>query len=167
MEALIEKYKGIHPGMVLERELTKRGLKKRPFALDLHIYPQQLNELTKAKRGITAELAIKIDGALGLEEGTMFLLQAYYELKKAKIKMQSRPNFEILRNALFWDANIDQIDWQNQANWVIKRIFERGNDDEKTEISRFYGKKKIQEVTGSDKINGNQPLIMAHLRLSK
>ncbi len=153
--------------MVLERELTKRGLKKRPFALDLHIYPQQLNELTKAKRGITAELAIKIDEALGLEEGTMFLLQAYYELKKAKIKMQSRPNFEILRNALFWDANIDQIDWQNQANWVIKRVFERGNEDEKTEISRFYGKKKIKEVTGSDKINGNQPLIMAHLRLSK
>jgi len=28
MEPNIEKYKGIHPGMVLERELKKRKLKK-------------------------------------------------------------------------------------------------------------------------------------------
>ena len=27
------KYKGIHPGIILERELQKRSLKKRPFAL--------------------------------------------------------------------------------------------------------------------------------------
>ena len=27
------KYKGIHPGIILERELEKRSLKKRPFAL--------------------------------------------------------------------------------------------------------------------------------------
>ncbi|EDM38930.1 hypothetical protein PBAL39_22695 [Pedobacter sp. BAL39] len=167
METLIEKYKGIHPGLVLERELAKKGLKKRPFALGLQIYPQQLNELTKAKRGITAELAIKIDEVLGLEEGTMFLLQAYYELKKARIKMQSRPDFEMLRKALFWDTNIDHIDWQRQAAWVIKRVFERGNDQEKKEIVRFYGKDKICQVTGSDKIEENHFPVMAHLKSDK
>ena len=155
METLVEKYKGIHPGVVLDRELAKKGLKKRPFALGLNIYPQHLNELTKAKRGITAELAIKIDEVLGLEEGTMFLLQAHYELKRARLKMQSRPDFKVLRKALFWDTNIEQIDWQKQAAWVIKRVFERGDDQEKNEISRFYGKEKICQVTGNDSIEGN------------
>lgn len=88
MEAMIEKYKGIHPGMVLERELKKRNLKKAPFALSLPEYPQTLNEITKGKRGLTPALALKIDTALGFEVGTMFILQAYYEIKKEKEKRQ-------------------------------------------------------------------------------
>ena len=50
MELAIEMYKGIHPGIILERELKKRNLKKRSFALSLQEYPQTLNNITK---GIT------------------------------------------------------------------------------------------------------------------
>jgi hypothetical protein len=35
MKTYIEKYKGIHPGIILERELKKRALHQRTFALSI------------------------------------------------------------------------------------------------------------------------------------
>ena len=149
MERLIEKYKGIHPGVILERELKKKNLKQAPFALSLQVYPQTLNAITKGKRGITPELSLKIDRALGLEEGTMHILQAYYEIQKIKFKNSQRPDLSILRKALFWDTDIDKIDWEQQYKSVIKRVFERGNLQEKEEIIKFYGKEKVKKIIGS------------------
>lgn len=161
MEATLEKYKGIHPGMILERELRKRSLKKGPFALSLHEYPQTINALTKGKRGLTPALSLKIDQALGLEEGTMLILQAYYEIKKEKLKTELRqqPDLSIIREILFWDTDINKIDWERQYKYVIKRIFERGNSEEKKEALKFYGADKVEEITGSDGIAGNMPIM--------
>ncbi|MGF7078624.1 helix-turn-helix transcriptional regulator [Mucilaginibacter sp. UYCu711] len=166
MEIVIEKYKGIHPGFILERELKKRNLKKGPFALSLQEYPQTLNGITKGQRGLTSALSLKIDKALGLEEGTMLLLQAYYEIKKEQQKSNSgkHPNLSVIRKILFWDTDINKIDWEKQYKAVIKRVFERGNDDEKKEIFMLYGKDKIKEVTGSDRIENNTIPVMAHIK---
>jgi len=152
MEKLISKFKGIHPGIILERELKRKGFKKGPFALSLNEYPQTLNDITKGKRGITASLSIKLDQSLGLEEGTMFLLQAYYEIQKEKDKKTSndKPDFSIIRQILFWDTEFEKINWQKQYQAVIKRVMERGNDDEKDEIIRFYGKQKVDKVKMTD-----------------
>ncbi|RDC56161.1 plasmid maintenance system antidote protein [Pedobacter chinensis] len=165
MKSTLKKYRGIHPGVVLERELKKRKLKKRSFALSLQEYPQIINDITKAKRGLTTALSIKIDKVLGLEEGTMLILQAYYDIKKEKEKksLLDRPDFNIIRKILFWDTDINKIDWNEQYEAVIKRVFERGNIDEKMELLRFYGKDKILEITGSAEIENNQPIILPHL----
>jgi len=167
METILEKYRGIHPGMILERELKKRNLKKGPFALSLHEYPQTLNEVTKGKRGMTPALSLKIDKALGLEEGTMLILQAYYEIKKEKQKEESQehPDLSIIRKILFWDTDINKIDWEKQYKYVIQRIFERGNNHEKKEILSFYGKDKVKAITGSTNINGNSIPVMLHEKL--
>ena len=166
MEPAIEKYKGIHPGMVLERELKKRKLKKGPFALSLQEYPQTLNDITKGRRGFTPALSLKVDKALGLEEGTMLLLQTYYEIKKEKQKSNSgeHPDLSILRKALFWDTDINKIDWQQQYKAVIERVFERGNNDEKKEIINFYGKEKVKAVIGNSQLKNNRMPVMPHLK---
>lgn len=150
--------------MVLERELKKRNLKKGPFALSLQVYPQTLNDITKGKRGIPTALSLKIDKALGLEEGTMHLLQAYFEIQNEKYKQQEHPDMTVIRKILFWDTDIDKINWRAQYKSIIERIFERGNDDEKIEILRFYGKEKIKMVTGSDKIQGNKLPVMRNIK---
>ena len=62
------------------------------------------------------------------------------------------PDLSILRKILFWDTDINKIDWKKYYAFVIKRVFERGNDDEKRELMRFYGEEKIKEVTGSSEI---------------
>lgn len=144
MKQHFEKYKGIHPGIVLGRELKKRSIRQRPFALSIAEHPQTFNAIIKGKRSINAALALKIEGKLNFEEGSLLVLQAYYDIRKEKEKdNNSRPNLSILRKALFWDTDIDHIDWEKQYKAIFRRVFERGNEAEKQEIIRFYGKAKM------------------------
>lgn len=139
MNPLIEKYKGIHPGMILERLLAKKAISQRPFAISIGEHPQTINAVTKGRRNLNTALALKIENKLGLEEGTLALLQTYFDIKEEKSKAkQNTPNLKLLRKSLFWDTDISKIDWQKQSVAVIKRVFDRGNDIEKEEIKRFY-----------------------------
>ena len=150
MISYAKKYRGIHPGHVLARELKKRSLKQRPFALSIGEHPQTLNAITKGRRGLNTALALKIEEKLGLEEGSLVLLQAFCEIKKEKEGRRSRtPDFSILRKSLFWDTNIESIDWDRQYKAVIRRVLERGNAEEREEISRFYGDGKVASVVKS------------------
>ena len=145
MISKFEKYRGIHPGIVLARELEKRSIKQRPFALSIGEHPQTFNAITKGRRSITAALAIKIEKALDLEEGTLLILQAFYDIKLAKQELETAaPNLSILRKSLFWDTDIKNIDWERQYKAIIKRVFKRGNEEEKNELARFYGRAKMR-----------------------
>jgi len=139
--------KGIHPGLILERELKQRHLRKGPFAISLDEYPQTLVSITKGKRRMNTNLALKIEKALGIEEGYFMTLQVFYDIKELK-KQQYKllPDFSKLRRVLFWDTKMENIDWEKQKNAVIKRIFERGNEIEKNEIIRFYGQEQVKDI---------------------
>ncbi len=65
----IEYLKGIHPGIILDRELKKRKLHKSAFALSIQEYPQTFSAITKGKRNMNTSLALRIEEALGIEEG--------------------------------------------------------------------------------------------------
>ncbi|MBC9931215.1 helix-turn-helix transcriptional regulator [Chitinophaga qingshengii] len=139
--------KGIHPGLVLEMELKHRKLSKRPFALSINEHPQTLGAITKGKRSMNTALALKIEHALGLEEGYFMMLQVYYEIKEEKRKqhIDIHPDLSKLRPILFWDTKIETIDWQQMKRAVIQRVFERGNETEKAEIIRFYGRDIVEK----------------------
>ena len=140
--------KGIHPGFVLERKLKERNLRKRPFALSIDEHPQTISAITKGKRGINTPLALKIEHALGIEEGYFMTLQVFYDIKEEKRKREenSRPDLSLIRPVIFWDTNIKTIEWQAQKRAVVERILERGNDQEKEEIKRFYGEAKFNAI---------------------
>ena len=158
MNSYAEKYQGIHPGRVLKRELKKRSLKQRPFAMGLGEHPQTLNAIIRGKRDLNTALALKIEDKLELQEGSLVLLQAFYDIKKEKEGMSGRkPDFSILRKSLFWDTDIESIDWEGRYKAVIRRVIERGNVQEKKEISRFYGPKKVAAVANSVKENHSSP----------
>ena len=90
-------------------------------------------------------MALKIERKLGLEEGTLVILQAYYDIQKVKEQdAKHTPDLSILSKSLFWDTDINRIDWQRQYRAVIQRVFERGNENDKNEIARFYGAEKIE-----------------------
>lgn len=153
MNKLLDKYKGIHPGVVLERILKKRMIRQRPFALSINEHPQTLNAIIKCNRSLNTALALKIENKLDIEEGTLALLQTYFDIAQEKRKQDTpKPNISILRNSLFWDTEISKIDWNRQFKAVIHRVFERGNDAEKNEIRRFYGSKKVQNALESNSI---------------
>ena len=144
------KIKGVPPGAVLSRELKKRGLESKQFALSLGEYPQTINAISKGRRGINPALSIKLGEKLGVSPEYFMLLQACYEVEKKRqeilFKNQAKPNMEILRKVLFWDTDIDKIDWQRHKNSVILRVFERGNEEEIKEIISFYGEEAVKEI---------------------
>ena len=147
-----QKYKGIHPGAVIDRELKKRNLSQRSFAIALPEHPQSFNAMIKGRRKLNTALALKIEHALGLEEGALLMLQMFYDINVEKRKESSdyHPDLSILRTNLFWDTDIHSIDWNKHDKAVIRRVFERGNPSEKEEIIRFYGSEKVRAIVGKD-----------------
>jgi plasmid maintenance system antidote protein VapI len=152
MKTTIDLIKGIHPGFVLERELQRRNLGKGQFAISLGEFPQTLTAITKGKRRMNTALAMKIEKVLSLEEGFLMILQVYYDIeqeKKKENKNKAHPDFKKLRKIIFWDTDMSKIDWQKQKKAVVKRIFERGNEEEKTEITYFYGSDTVNAILNS------------------
>lgn len=139
--------KGLHPGLILERKLKEKNIGKGEFALSVKEYPQTITAITKGKRNMNTALALRIEAALGLEEGFLMTLQVFYDIKQEKLRQQkNKPHLDHIRPVLFWDTKMEKIDWQRQYKAVIRRVFERGNKKEKEEITRFYGKKTIENV---------------------
>jgi antitoxin HigA-1 len=140
MDTRMKFIKGIHPGLFLDRELKKRGIAKGPFALSIGEYPQTLSAITHGKRGMNTSLALRIEKALGLEEGTLMILQVYHDIKeeKRKLSREIKPDLSKLRNGLFWDTKFENIDWVKHRQYVIERVMERGTDEEKELMRNFY-----------------------------
>ncbi|CAN5332090.1 hypothetical protein BH09BAC1_BH09BAC1_23210 [soil metagenome] len=139
--------KGIHPGFILERELKIRNLRKGAFALSIQEYPQTLVSITKGKRRMNPALSLKIEKALGLEEGYLMILQAYHDIEVEKKKQHTEtPDLSKLRKILFWDTAIESINWYKYKRAVIERVFERGNEEEQEEIRRFYGDAEVKGI---------------------
>jgi hypothetical protein len=59
-----------------------------------------------------------------------------------------RPN---LKDRLFWDWKVDEVDWQKSALSVIERVLSRGDNEEYGELVRFYGREKILHVLTKEK----------------
>lgn len=137
----INKIKGVHPGAIIKREIKKRGLRRKDFAIKVSVHAQTISAIIKEKRSITPRLSIRLGSNLGVESDYFMLLQASFNVKKAMLqtKRQNTPNLKKIRKSLFWDTDFDKIDWEKHRRSIIKRIFERGNDKEIQEIINFYG----------------------------
>ena len=59
--------------------------------------------------------------------------------------MDTKPK-PIFEKRIFWDVNFEQIDYDAKANWVIARVFERGDVEDIRQCQRYYGDEKVTEV---------------------
>ena len=138
---MTETLKGLHPGLFLQRELGNRKLKSGQFAESIGEHPQTLSAIIRGRRSMNTPLSLRIEQALGLEEGFLMTLQVYYDIaeEKRKLSQSHRPDLTKFRKILFWDTTIENIDFTAHRRYVINRVFERGNEEEIQEIIRFYG----------------------------
>ena len=58
-------YTPVHPGEVLQDELEEVGLTQSALAQHIGVLPKTINEICRGKRGISAEMAMKLSKALG------------------------------------------------------------------------------------------------------
>lgn len=59
--------------------------------------------------------------------------------------MNAKPK-PILAKRIFWDVNFEQIDYDAKANFVIERVFERGDVEDIRQCRRYYGDEKVTEA---------------------
>ncbi|MFV5699164.1 HigA family addiction module antitoxin [Flavobacterium sp. ZT3R17] len=142
----IDIIKGIHPGKIVERELKKRNINQRQFALSLGAHPQTLGAIIKGNRRMNVDLSLKMEEKLELEEGFLMTLQVFYDIKEAKKDSTYKPDLSKLRKGTFWDTTFDKIDWKQNKVAVVKRVFSRGTEIEQEEIIRFYGKEEVDRI---------------------
>ena len=146
MKTILDIIKGVHPGKFLERELKKRNLNKRQFALSIGEHPQTLGSIIKGNRRMNVALSLKIEEAFGFEEGFLMTLQIHNDIKISKYDPNYKPDLSKIRKGIFWDTDINKIDWKQMKIGVIKRVFSRGNEEERNEIIRFYGKDEVDKI---------------------
>lgn len=49
----------------------------------------------------------------------------------------------ILSKRIFWDIDFEKLDYEKYANFVIERVFERGDVEDIRNCRRFYGDEKV------------------------
>ncbi len=52
----------------------------------------------------------------------------------------------VYQKRIFWDVNFEQLDYVAKANFIIERVFERGDVEDIRQCRRYYGDKKVTEV---------------------
>lgn len=72
----------VHPGKVLNDELEERGISQSALAAHLSVLPRSINQICRGKRGISAEMAIKLSMALGASPAFWLNLQKNWELNR-------------------------------------------------------------------------------------
>ncbi len=78
-------YTPIHPGEVLKDELDEVGLSQSALAKHIGVLPKTINEICRSKRGISAEMAIKLSKALGGSPQFWLNLQNNWEISQIDV----------------------------------------------------------------------------------
>ena len=73
-------FMAVHPGMMIKPELEERGISQKDFAKMLGVQASHLSEVLNGKRALTKDLAVKIEGAIGLPAKMLLSAQTQYDL---------------------------------------------------------------------------------------
>lgn len=57
--------------------------------------------------------------------------------------MQQMPK-PIFHKRIFWDVDFEKLDYDAKANFIIERVFERGDVDDIRQCRRYYGDEKVK-----------------------
>jgi antitoxin HigA-1 len=72
----------VHPGEVLKDELEELALTQSALAKHIGVLPKTINEICRGKRGISAEMAMKLSKALGGSPQFWLNLQNNWEISQ-------------------------------------------------------------------------------------
>lgn len=52
----------------------------------------------------------------------------------------------VFNKRIFWDVNFEKLDYDMKANFVIERVFERGDVPDIRNCRRYYGDEKVTDA---------------------
>jgi len=80
----------VHPGAVLADELEERGISQVALAGHIGVLSKTVNEICRGKRGISADMAVKLSRALGASPQFWLNLQKNWELSQVDHRAMRR-----------------------------------------------------------------------------
>lgn len=72
----------------------------------------------------------------------------------------------IFNKRIFWDINFENLDYDNKVNFIIERVFERGDVEDIRQCRRYYGDEKISNALTKAKWLSLQTIYLASAVLS-
>ena len=79
----------VPPGEVLAEELEARGVTQKEFAAKLGWPVQAINQIIKAKKALTPDIAIALEKVLGIDALFWTNLEADYRMTLARTRQRS------------------------------------------------------------------------------
>jgi len=136
-------------GAILQHILENKHLSQKEISEKSAIYPQRINDLIKGKRKFTPELSNRLEKVLDIPTlGFFCKIQTNHDIFCYQDEQERKitPDLTKLHKALFWDTDMDKVNWIRSAKYIIQRVFEYGNKMEIEEIIKFYGSEKVTEA---------------------
>lgn len=93
----LEPFEPTHPGELLKEEIECRGISQKELSRQTGIPYTALNEVLNCKRAITAEYALLIEAALGIESDFWLKMQMDYNLQIARRNKTFAQRLESIR----------------------------------------------------------------------
>jgi hypothetical protein len=66
-----------------------------------------------------------------------------------------------LPRRLFWDVDYDKIDWDKKFEFVIVRVFERGDVEDIRAVRRYYTEEQVRKALTETKWLSKQTVYLA------
>lgn len=131
----IHKIKNTPPSVIIFHELKKTKCSLEKFMENTGFSKETFDDITPEVSSILGE-KFKVSATYFLEIQEKFQ-KSQKESKNTKTKIPKINKF------IFWDTDFDKLDWIQYRKSIIKRIFERGFEEDKIEIISFYGEEII------------------------
>ena len=94
------KYPPVHPGEILKEEfLEPMGITGYRLAKDLGVNAPKVNDILLGKRGISAEMALRLGKYFDMSPNFWMNLQSRYELEVARDASEEQIEREVSRTA--------------------------------------------------------------------
>lgn len=72
----------VHPGEVLQDMIDDKGLSQSAIARHIGVDQSKINDICRKRRGVSAEMAVKLALAFGTDEDFWYDLQKQWELSQ-------------------------------------------------------------------------------------
>lgn len=137
-----ETYKGMNPSIIIFKMLERKNMTQKQLAEKTGIQRQTLNAILKNRRDIPISLSVRLDEQLGFDTGFFATIQAYYlagivcrEALAKRLENRHKPS---IRPVIFWDVDIDKLDWAAQKDFIMERVLSRGSKEEINSVRQYY-----------------------------
>lgn len=85
----------VHPGRILKRELTARGLSANRLSIALRLPSGRITDILNGKRGISADTALRLGRYFGNSPEFWLNLQTAFDLAEERKVKGERINAEV------------------------------------------------------------------------